>query len=176
MRVCCHANQRHDKWRGPQWDRFGSESFKTPFCCSSQPACCWWTVLYSSERSLSPSDAELSSPEPTACCDRHITAEEEDEGLEQEEISENGQEVSEAKPLCGEQQTSIMTLFHMGTDKNVTPKPMFMQEHNIIFTKNNNPKEDIISRLLEKVCVGVPCIFLAFFWALFTCANTHCSK
>ncbi|CAG07909.1 unnamed protein product [Tetraodon nigroviridis] len=52
------------------------------------------------ERSLSPSDAEPSSPEPTACRDRRITAEEEDEGLEQEEISENGQEVLAEPEMC----------------------------------------------------------------------------
>lgn len=52
------------------------------------------------ERSLSPSDTELSSPEPTACCDRRITAEEEDEGLEQEDVSENGQEVSAEPEMC----------------------------------------------------------------------------
>uniref|UniRef100_H3DDB8 SH3 domain-containing protein n=1 Tax=Tetraodon nigroviridis TaxID=99883 RepID=H3DDB8_TETNG len=52
------------------------------------------------KRSLSPSDAEPSSPEPTACRDRRITAEEEDEGLEQEEISENGQEVLAEPEMC----------------------------------------------------------------------------
>lgn len=147
---CCHANQRDDKWRGTQWDRFDSKSFKTPFCRFSKPVCRWWTVLDSSERSLSPSDAELSSPEPTACYDRHITAEEEeDEGLEQEEISENGQEVQYVKlsifvsaPLAtAEQQTSIFmcdtgTLFHVENQNQTTLyfRYLFVQEQNIIFS------------------------------------------
>lgn len=48
----------------------------------------------SSERSLSPSDTELSSPELAVCYDLHGTAEEDDviEDKDQE-ISKNGQEV-----------------------------------------------------------------------------------
>ncbi|TWW60031.1 drebrin-like protein isoform X2 [Takifugu flavidus] len=52
------------------------------------------------ERSLSPSDAELSSPEPTARCDGRITAGEEDGDGGQEEISENGQEVLAEPEMC----------------------------------------------------------------------------
>lgn len=47
-----------------------------------------------SERSLSPSDTELSSPELAVCHDLHGTAEENDVNEDEEqEISENGQEV-----------------------------------------------------------------------------------
>lgn len=48
----------------------------------------------SSERSLSPSDTELSSPELAVCYDIHVTAKDNDviEDNDQE-ISENGQEV-----------------------------------------------------------------------------------
>ncbi|XP_040051913.2 uncharacterized protein LOC120830943 [Gasterosteus aculeatus] len=53
------------------------------------------------ERSLSPSDTELSSPEPAGRYDLHSTAEEAD-GNEEEEpvISENGQEVLAKQQMC----------------------------------------------------------------------------
>ncbi|XP_070760972.1 drebrin-like protein A isoform X2 [Enoplosus armatus] len=53
------------------------------------------------ERSLSPSDTELSSPELAVCYDLHGTAEEHDvvEDKEQE-ISENGQEVLAERQMC----------------------------------------------------------------------------
>ncbi|XP_041793139.1 drebrin-like protein A [Chelmon rostratus] len=53
------------------------------------------------ERSLSPSDTELSSPELAVCYSLHGTAEEEDviEDKEQE-ISENGQEVLAERQMC----------------------------------------------------------------------------
>lgn len=47
-----------------------------------------------SERSLSPSDTEFSSPEVAVCYDVQLSGEEEDEAEDNEqEISENGQEV-----------------------------------------------------------------------------------
>lgn len=53
------------------------------------------------ERSLSPSDTELSTPELVRCYDHHVTAEEDDviEDKEQE-ISENGQEVLAERQMC----------------------------------------------------------------------------
>lgn len=51
-------------------------------------------LLTFSERSLSPSDTEISSPELAVCYDLHGTREEEDVVEEKEqEITENGQEV-----------------------------------------------------------------------------------
>ncbi|XP_068167254.1 drebrin-like protein A [Antennarius striatus] len=55
------------------------------------------------ERSLSPSDTELSSPEPVACSDRHGKTEEEEEEEEEEEaveILKNGQEVLAEQQMC----------------------------------------------------------------------------
>lgn len=53
------------------------------------------------ERSLSPSDTDVSSPELTGCYDLHGTAEEDDviEDKEQE-ISENGEEVLAERQMC----------------------------------------------------------------------------
>lgn len=64
---------------------------------------------------MSPSDAELSSAEPTACYDRRITAGEEDGDGGPEEISKNGQEVTEAVGLDAE-----ATEFLGVTQKHVT--------------------------------------------------------
>ncbi|XP_068422977.1 drebrin-like protein A [Clinocottus analis] len=53
------------------------------------------------ERSLSPSDTELSSPELAGCYDLHHTAEEADINEDEEQmISENGQEVLAEQQLC----------------------------------------------------------------------------
>ncbi|KAM9360013.1 uncharacterized protein ABDE67_000646 isoform 2-T2 [Symphorus nematophorus] len=53
------------------------------------------------ERSLSPSDTELSSPELAVCYDLHGTAEEGDDvENEEHEISENGQEVLAERQMC----------------------------------------------------------------------------
>ncbi|KAI3372477.1 hypothetical protein L3Q82_022971 [Scortum barcoo] len=53
------------------------------------------------ERSLSPSDTELSSPELAVCYDLHGTAEEDDVIEEKEqEISENGQKVLAERQMC----------------------------------------------------------------------------
>ncbi|KAM7416483.1 hypothetical protein PAMA_018509 [Pampus argenteus] len=53
------------------------------------------------ERSLSPSDTELSSPELGVCYDLHGRAEEDDVNEDKEqEISENGQEVSAEQQMC----------------------------------------------------------------------------
>ncbi|XP_070821441.1 drebrin [Chaetodon trifascialis] len=59
------------------------------------------------ERSLSPSDTELSSPELAVCYDLHGPAEEEEEEEEEDvsddkeqEISENGQEVLAERQMC----------------------------------------------------------------------------
>ncbi|XP_062238146.1 drebrin-like protein A [Platichthys flesus] len=53
------------------------------------------------ERSLSLSDTELSSPELAVCYDLHGTAEEEEDGvIEEQEISENGEEVLTERQLC----------------------------------------------------------------------------
>ncbi|XP_076015890.1 uncharacterized protein LOC143008155 [Genypterus blacodes] len=51
------------------------------------------------ERSLSPSDTEFSSPELTVCYDLHGTVEKE-EVAEEEEVSENGQEVTPEQQMC----------------------------------------------------------------------------
>lgn len=53
------------------------------------------------ERSLSPSDTELSSPELAVCYELHSTVEEDDIVEDEEQmISENGQEVSAERQLC----------------------------------------------------------------------------
>lgn len=54
------------------------------------------------ERSLSPSDTELSSPEPAVCYNVHVMAEEDDDVVEDkyQEISENGQEVLAKRQMC----------------------------------------------------------------------------
>ncbi|GAA6222200.1 drebrin-like protein [Lates japonicus] len=53
------------------------------------------------ERSLSPSDTELSSPELAVCYDLHGTAEDDDVTEDKEqEISENGQEVLAERQMC----------------------------------------------------------------------------
>ena len=53
-----------------------------------------------SERSLSPSDTELSSPELAVCYDLHGTAEDDDINEDKEqEISQNGQEVLHLQTL-----------------------------------------------------------------------------
>lgn len=88
------GDQRDDERGGAQRDRFGRSEghLERPSGRVVDGSFCG-----SSERSPSPSDAELSSPEPNACHDRRIAEEEEDEGCGEEEISENGQEVSEVK-------------------------------------------------------------------------------
>lgn len=65
-----------------------------------------------SERSLSPSDTELSSPEFTVCYDLHGTVEEEEEVAEEEEVSENGQEVLQ---LQTQTQRAFINVFHFQT-------------------------------------------------------------
>ncbi|XP_053181019.1 drebrin-like protein A isoform X3 [Scomber japonicus] len=53
------------------------------------------------ERSLSPSDTELSSPELAVCYDLHGTAEDDDINEDKEqEISQNGQEVLAERQIC----------------------------------------------------------------------------
>ncbi|KAF7664302.1 hypothetical protein LDENG_00181990 [Lucifuga dentata] len=52
------------------------------------------------ERSLSPSDTELSSPELAVSYDLHGTVEEDDVAEEEEEVSENGQEVIPEQQMC----------------------------------------------------------------------------
>nr|XP_020450255.1 drebrin-like protein A [Monopterus albus] len=53
------------------------------------------------ERSLSPSDTELSSPEPAVCYNVHVMAEEDDVVEDKyQEISENGQEVLAKRQMC----------------------------------------------------------------------------
>ncbi|KAM3610423.1 uncharacterized protein V6R79_003956 [Siganus canaliculatus] len=52
------------------------------------------------ERSLSPSDAELSSPEMTVCYNLHDTAENDSVIEEKVQISENGQEVLAERQMC----------------------------------------------------------------------------
>ncbi|XP_062272932.1 drebrin-like protein A isoform X2 [Scomber scombrus] len=53
------------------------------------------------ERSLSPSDTELSSPELAVCYDLHGTAEDDDINEDKEqEISQNGQEVLAERQMC----------------------------------------------------------------------------
>ena len=63
----------------------------------------------SSERSLSLSDTELSSPELAVCYDLHGTAEEEEEEEEEEDgvIEEKEQEISEN----GEEVVCLQTMF-----------------------------------------------------------------
>nr|XP_057926987.1 drebrin-like protein A isoform X2 [Doryrhamphus excisus] len=51
------------------------------------------------ERSLSPSDAEISSPELSGCYDLHNAAES-DDIIDEKEISENGQGVSSERQMC----------------------------------------------------------------------------
>ncbi|XP_054631047.1 drebrin-like protein isoform X2 [Dunckerocampus dactyliophorus] len=51
------------------------------------------------ERSLSPSDAEISSPELSGCYDLHKAAES-DDIIEEKEISENGQAVLSEQQMC----------------------------------------------------------------------------
>ncbi|XP_060893910.1 drebrin-like protein A [Labrus mixtus] len=57
---------------------------------------------HNGERSLSPSDTELSSPELAVCFDVLDPAEEEDDDVEEEghEITENGQEVLAEQQMC----------------------------------------------------------------------------
>lgn len=83
---------------------------------------------------MSPSDAELSSPELTACRDRHIATGEEDGDGEQEKISENGQEVTEAQLKQQHFMCYTETLVMGGSDKNVTQQPNKenMQEQRLI--------------------------------------------
>lgn len=95
------VNQWDYKWRGrtgTEWHRFGKNSITHYIVIYS--VCCldcgeWFLHGSSTERSLSPSDTELSSPELAVCYD----LQEEDDVTEEneQEISENGQEVLSLK-------------------------------------------------------------------------------
>lgn len=97
-RGCLFVNQWHYKQRthrGPEWHRYDNSSamvlihIQTIWPCVSLTSC-----IYFSERSLSLSDTDLSSPELTGSYDLHGLSEEDHmTEVKEEEFLENGQEV-----------------------------------------------------------------------------------